>query len=291
MAGPLVAHYPHIRDPIATSRSMTDRLAELRPAQWRSPPSDIESGLDDCSSDLLRPFNREAAAIEKALTWADKQVTAAGTAPPGDTGSNERLDGAEAKFQAIRKRLQRITAENTAFAKENAAHAATVRTRLVRYSKLGQDFGALAGRLAAARAVQRKAAEVALENAVRKAGQAVETDIAGPTQVAVDGDRRAMLENVRARNAEISRLGRSVEELNQTFQDMHILVQKQQGLVNNEEHILVEVALDAEEATDELTKAHIYRRRKRKRRIWCLVLLAIMIALVILGIVLAVTLL
>lgn len=132
-----------------------------------------------------------------------------------------------------------------------------------------------------------------MSDAVRRAGPAAEADIAGSSTsqatAALDGDKRALLEDIRARNAEIARLGRSVEELNQTFQDISILVEAQQGLVNEVEYNLEEVALDTAQGTGELVKTQNYQRKKRRRQIWCLVILVVIIALVILGVVLAVT--
>lgn len=274
---------------------MTDRLAELHgDLSPHSTGGDIETGADDGNDELLGPFNREVSAITRVLTWANETLRTISAQHTG-ASSTEQLDAMERKVEAVRKRLKRLAGENKVFAREHAGRPATVRTRLVRYTKLGKDFLDVTAKLEDARANCKAALESDVKGKIMSVNPAVresevESAIAGEQSiesVLVGGESAALqheIADIRSRNEDIGKLTRSIVELHQVFTDMSILVEGQQELINNIEYNVTEAKADVHTAAQELDKAHAYQKAARKKKICiaitCTVILVVIVIVI-----------
>lgn len=286
---------------------MTDRLADLQRGQRlsnASATSDLEAGLDDESERLLHSFNREADAIDKVLVWASDKIANVRDSGRDDFAAAARtteLEAVESKVHAVRRRLKAMADGNKKFARENSNRPATVRTRIVRYTKLGKDFIAVTEALAGAREEHRVHLAAGVKRAVMNANpraseREVEHALGSGTQHQLDAvlvDARSstaqhQLEDIRERNKEIQKLVRSVAELNQIFQDMSILVETQQDLVNNIEYTVQEVKADVKQANEELIQARAHQKSRNKKKMWCIILSVAILLIILISVTFAI---
>lgn len=285
---------------------MTDRLADLQRGQRisnASATSDLEAGLDDESERLLQSFNREAEAIDKVLVWAADKINSvrnSGRDEFAAASHSSDLETVETKVHAVRRRLKTMADSNKKFAREHSNRPATVRTRIVRYTKLGNDFVAVTKNLSQARDQHRAQLTVGVKRAVmdanpRASEQEVERAIGSGAQHQLDSvlsDARStaarhQLEDIRERNKDIQKLVRSVAELNQIFQDMSILVETQQDLVNEIEFTVQEVKGDVKQANEELVQARAHQKSRNKKKMWCIILAVVIVLIIVLTILFA----
>lgn len=272
---------------------MTDRLADLTGGRRYSNDSapDLEAGLDDESARLLEKFNKEVAAIDKVIGWADRMIS---SDAEDESERTKQLDAVDEKMKAVRKRLKAMADANKVFARENSSRPATVRTRVVRYTKCSKDFIGMTERLSAAwdehrqvlaagvkRDVMRanpRASEREVDSALNSGGQAQLDAVLSSSRSAA---AQHQLEDIRERNKDIQKLVKSVAELNQIFQDMSILVETQQDLINNIEYTVQDVKADVKVANEELVQARAHQKSKRKKKM-CIIFLVIIIVIIIL---------
>ena len=272
---------------------MTDRLADLTGGRRYSNDSvpDLEAGIDDESNRLLDKFNKEVAAIDKVITWANRMIASEAR---DEAERTKQLDAVDEKMKAVRRRLKSMAEANKVFARENSSRPSTVRTRVVRYTKCSKDFIAMTERLSNAwdehrqvlaagvkRDVMRAnpyASEPEIDNAINSGGQAQLDAVLSDSSSAT---ARHQLEDIRERNKDIQKLVKSVAELNQIFQDMSILVETQQDLINNIEYTVEEVKSDVKTANEELVQARAHQKSKRKKKM-CIILLVVIIIIAIL---------
>ncbi|BGP55135.1 hypothetical protein JCM8202_002806 [Rhodotorula sphaerocarpa] len=86
---------------------------------------------------------------------------------------------------------------------------------------------------------------------------------------------------IQEREGEIEQIEQGITELNQIFKDLGQIVGEQQSMIDNIETNVISVARDTHGASEQLTQAHAYQR-KAGRRMFCLLL----VFLVVLGVVL-----
>ncbi len=281
--------------------AMTDRLADLQRGERFSTASadaDIEAGLDDQSEALLQSFTREADAIERVLVWGDSvisDVTAALASSSCDVPlQGSQLDAVETKMQAVRRRLKKMADDNRSFAAEHSGRPATVRTRLVHYTKLGKDFITITGRLSAVREKHRTVLKDGLKRAVRDVNpdvseRAVDAALREGGQiddmlVGRGSHMEHQIADIRARNADIQKLVKNIADINQMFQDMSILVESQQTLINDIEYNVQEVKADVKSAGEELVQARAHQKSKNKKKMCVILLILIIIAIIVIAI-------
>jgi len=273
---------------------MTDRLADLTGGRHYSDDDEVDieagaPGVDDESNRLLEKFNREVAAIDKVTVWANGILN---SASPSTAHRGRKLQQVEEKMKAVRKRLKNMADTNAQFAKDNSGRPATVRTRIVRYTKCSQDFMSMTEKLASSwedhrtelsmevkrdvMSVNTRATEAEVDHAINN--NQLESVLVSRQDTS---EARHQLEDIRERNKDIQKLVKSVAELNQIFQDMSILVNQQQDLINNIEYTVQEVKSDTKVAAEELVQARAHQKSKRKKKI-CICVIIIVIIIVIL---------
>lgn len=283
---------------------MTDRTKELlgsRPNH--SPPviaDDIETGRDADADASLGSFNREADAIDKVFTWANKSIStidASLSDPDALPSVTAQLDTIDTKLDAVRKRLKRMAAKNKELATSQSVPSATMRIRVARYTKLGNDFMNIVSKLQKVRESHKSLATEFVKRDVMRANPHVSEsqvqralDHNDPTQldaiVSPDNPQlRHQLEDLQSRNRDIQNLTKNIVELHQMFTDMSILVEGQQELINDIEYNVKEVKADTRKAADELVIALDHQRSARKKKICICTLVVVIIVIVALAII------
>lgn len=276
---------------------MTDRLGDLHPSQMHPASSgaseDIESGRDPDADAALAKFNREADAIDKVYVWANKSIQTINSSmsdPDALPSVSAQLDTIDTKLDAVRKRLKRIATENKELAASQTAPPATMRIRVSRYTKLGNDFMAIVSSMEKARETHKSLAANALKRDIMRANpmaseNQVQHAMDDPDQLdaVMQTDNpvlRHQYEDLRSRNRDIQNLSKNIVELHQMFTDMSILVEGQQELINDIEYNVKEVKADTRKAADELVVALQHQRSARKKKICiCVIITGIIIAI------------
>lgn len=262
---------------------MTDRLGELQTAQQVSSiiSDDIESGRDPDADAELSKFTREADAIDKVYVWANKSIKtidASLSDPDMFSSVSDQLTTVDKKLDAVRKRLKRIAAENKQLAASPNATPATIRIRVSRYTKLGNDFMGIVSNMQNLRESHKSLAARAVKQDVLRANPnvdeaQVDRALDQPDSAQLDSliqsdnpQLRHQLEDLRSRNRDIQNLTKNIVELHQMFTDMSILVEGQQELINDIEYNVKEVKGDTKKAADELVEALHHQRSARKKK-------------------------
>ena len=285
---------------------MVDRLASLRAgtsiADISEQAIDLEAGLnDEETNNLLSEFNKEIRAIENVIEWGNRMITTSKNSDKYDR--TQQLEEIEVKVVAVRRRLKAMAEKNRTFAREHARRPATVRTRIVRYTKCTNDFIALTELLSDAQDEQRRELAAVVKNDVMTMNpslneNSIDAAIESGEQKQLDRvlsssnttAEMQQLEDVRLRNRELQKLVLSVSQLNDIFQDMSLLVSTQQELINEIEFIQEEVQQNHQHANEQLESAHGHLKRTKKMKIWCIILLVVILLIVALSIVLSITL-
>ncbi len=258
---------------------------------------DLEAGIDDESSNLLKAFEKEIDAIDNVIAWANEKIAAANT--PGRNVNSKELEEVEEKVVAVRGKLKAMAEKNKKFAREQSHRPATIRTRIVRYTKCTNDFIALTGSLGNAQEAHRRDLTAQVKRNVMDLNpqlneNAVDNAIGSGEQqqlerVLTASDTVAeiqQLEDVRARNKELQKLVNGVAQLNQIFQDMSLLVATQQDLINEVEYTQEEVIEDHKNANEQLAQAYNHQKSARRKKFWCIMLLVVIILIIVLSIIL-----
>lgn len=277
--------------------TMTDRLKELD-VQERvfTPDTDVDAGPSEETNDDLANFNKESEAIEKVFTWANKNVQvieSSLTDPAALSGASVQLDAVDAKLDNVRKRLQRMSAENKEMGKDASSSPNMMRIRVARCTKLANDFMETVTGVQKARETHRSMSTQAVKNDILKTNPNLsESEV----QRAIDNEQldsvlqtsnpqlASQLNEIRGRNRDIQKLTKSITQLQQMFTDMSILVQGQQGIINKIEHNVADVKTETKQATKELEVALGYQRSARKKKICIAVIIIVILALIIGGI-------
>lgn len=279
---------------------MTDRLAELRqgelPASSSMRNDDIETGANVEDDESLTAFNREAEAIDKVFIWANRSITTIDDSlsdPDALPSVTSQLDSIDQKIDAVRKRLKRIATENKELAAAKEIAPATLRIRVTRYTKLGNEFMAVVSSLQDVRERHRNlttegvkrdifkanpdATEAQVDRALKNGdGNELEAVLASSDNAQV----RHQIEDLRSRNRDIQSLAKNIVELHQMFTDMSILVDGQQELINNIEYNVKEVKVETRKAAEELVEARRHQKSARKKKICiCIIVVVILIAI------------
>lgn len=221
----------------------------------------VDSMLDDPSalaaaSQKLDLVEEKLGAVRKRLkrlAAENKQIAAAGTAPPASLRMRvSRYTKLGRDFMDVTERLERVREKH----KE-------VATRVVKKGIMDMDP-----------AVSETRVDQALE-----AGAPLETVLdVNSTEL------QYQIDDLRARNDDIKKLTQNIVELHQMFTDMSILVEGQQELINNIEYNVKEVKQDTKKATEELVEARRHQKSARKKKMIIAVIVIvgiIVIALVI----------
>lgn len=282
---------------------MTDRLDELNVPECfadASPVSDdIETGRDGHTDAALAKFNREADAIDKVYVWANKSISTINASlsdPDALPSVAAQLDTIDAKLDAVRKRLKRIAIENKSLANSESTTPATLRIRVSRYTKLGNDFMAVVTSMQNLRETHKQmAADVVKRDLLRanphaneaQVDRAVQSD--DPAQLDAilqtnDPQLRHQLDDLRSRNRDIQNLSKNIVELHQMFTDMSILVETQQDLINDIEYNVKEVKVETKKAGDELVEALAHQRSARKKKM-CIIIIVTCVVIAIVAII------
>jgi t-SNARE complex subunit (syntaxin) len=240
--------------------AMTNRLNELRgglphvDSVMSDGQGDVEGGLDPESERLMGRFNKEADAIRNVLSWARDSVadvdrsfevgqSSASAERLADAGG--KLDVVEDKLAAVRKRLKRIAGENKEFKRDHGNRTAVVRTRVVQYKQMGQQFIDVTKDVEAAREKHRDAMARSVRSDVMRANPALSAHEADAAMAAGDSglesvmyanradtaELRYQVADIQSRNKEIHKLTAQMAELHTMFTDMSILVDGQQECV------------------------------------------------------------
>lgn len=280
---------------------MTDRLGELHTSQPAAQifSDDIESGRDADADAELSKFTREADAIDKVYVWAEKSINTINASlsdPDMFSSVSEQLGTVDKKLDAVRKRLKRIAAENKQLATSSSASPATMRIRVSRYTKLGNEFMNIVSNLQNVRESHKSLAAAAVKQDVLRANpQANEAEVdraldqADSTQLDAliqsnNPQLHHQLEDLRSRNRDIQNLSKNIVELHQMFTDMSILVEGQQELINDIEYNVKEVKGDTKKAADELVEALNHQRSARKKKVCIFVIVTVIIVAILLAI-------
>lgn len=265
---------------------MTDRLGDLHPSDVYSEsadiPDDIEDGRGPDADAALSKFNREADAIDKVYVWANKSIQTVSSSlndPDALPSAGAQLDTIDTKLDAVRKRLKRIAAENKELVSTQHTSPATMRIRVSRYTKLGNDFMAVVSKMQKVRETHKSLAENNIKQDILRANPyaseaQVQRALDDPDPTQLDSvmqtgnpQRVHQLEDLRSRNRDIQNLSKNIVELHQMFTDMSILVEGQQELINNIEYNVKEVKADTRKAAEELEVALQHQRSARKKKI------------------------
>ncbi|GAA5990976.1 hypothetical protein JCM10908_000106 [Rhodotorula pacifica] len=86
---------------------------------------------------------------------------------------------------------------------------------------------------------------------------------------------------IQEREGEIEQIEQGITELNQIFKDLGQIVGEQQSMIDNIETNVISVARDTHGASEQLTQAHAYQR-KAGRRMFCLLLVFLLVLAVVL---------
>lgn len=301
-------HVVHTNSPNMTSRldELRQGLPDVDSVDGDNYEDDIEAGMDPESERLMDRFNRETAAIQNVLNWARTSVDevdhsfavgAQSANPNALDAAGKRLDSVEEKLGAVRKRLKRIAGENQDFKRDYGNRTAVVRSRVIQYKKLGQQFIDITKDLESVRLKHREALERSVRSDVMRAnphvsGAQVDAAMAngdsGLDQVlgttANTAELRHQIQDIKARNLEIQKLSKSLVELHTMFTDMSILVEGQQELLNNIEYNVEEAKQNTEKAGEELVVARKHQKSRNKKKI----ILCVLCVLITIGIALAI---
>lgn len=277
---------------------MTDRMNQLFGSftfPTPPPPVDIESGRHPDTNASLSKFNREADAIDKVFVWATKSIqtiNASLSEPDTLSSVTAQLDTIDSKLDAVRKRLKRIAIENKQIASLESTSPATVRIRVARYTKLGNDFISIVTSLQKLRETHKALTADSIKRDILNANPHVSEshvqralDDGDSTKLdsliqASDPRLRHQVEDLRLRNREIENLSKNIVELHQIFTDMSILIEGQQDLINDIEYNVHDVKASTKKAGDQLVVALDHQRSARKKRI-CIYTCIIAIILII----------
>lgn len=274
---------------------MTDRLNELNILD-KSVTLDIEAAESDATNHDLTNFNKEAEAIEKVNVWAKKNVQLIESSlsdPDALHNASVQLDTVETKLGNVRKRLQRISAENKEMAKDQHASPASLRIRVARCTKLANDFIDTVTAVQKARETHRSMSTQAVKNDILRTNpdvseaqvqHAIDTEQLDSVLQTSNPQLASQLDDLRARNRDIQNLTQSIAQLHQMFTDMSILVEGQQDLINDIEHNVTEVKVETKQAAQELEVALKHQRSARKKKICICVTITVILVLVIGGI-------
>ncbi|BGP15596.1 hypothetical protein JCM10213_004113 [Rhodosporidiobolus nylandii] len=96
-----------------------------------------------------------------------------------------------------------------------------------------------------------------------------------------DSDIEFQEQLIQEREGEIAQIEQGITELNQIFKDLGQIVGEQQSMVDNIETNVISVARDTHGASTQLTEAHAYQR-KAGRRMFCLLLVFLLVLTVVL---------
>ena len=97
--------------------------------------------------------------------------------------------------------------------------------------------------------------------------------------VANSADAKRLLEEVTERHEDIMIMEKSVIELHQLFQDLAILIDQQGNMVNSIEDQVESAAVHTEQAVVELKQAVVNQKKARKKKICCMILCFIILAI------------
>ncbi|GAA6041075.1 hypothetical protein JCM8097_004707 [Rhodosporidiobolus ruineniae] len=96
-----------------------------------------------------------------------------------------------------------------------------------------------------------------------------------------DADLDFQEQLIQEREGEIEQIEQGITELNQIFKDLGQIVGEQQSMIDNIETNVISVASDTRGAATQLTQAHAYQR-KAGRRMFCLLLVFLLVLTVVL---------
>ncbi|GAA5964470.1 hypothetical protein JCM8115_006325 [Rhodotorula mucilaginosa] len=116
-------------------------------------------------------------------------------------------------------------------------------------------------------------------NVASSAEQLVELQQTRPQVSDAEVDFQEQL--IQEREGEIEQIEQGITELNQIFKDLGQIVGEQQSMIDNIETNVISVARDTHGASDQLTQAHAYQR-KAGRRMFCLLLVFLVVLAVVL---------
>ncbi|GAA6021078.1 hypothetical protein JCM10207_003356 [Rhodosporidiobolus poonsookiae] len=111
------------------------------------------------------------------------------------------------------------------------------------------------------------------------AGQLLELQPTSQEAVS-DGDIDFQEQLIQEREGEIAQIEQGITELNQIFKDLGQIVGEQQSMIDNIETNVTSVARDTHGASTQLTEAHAYQR-KAGRRMFCLLLVFLLVLAVV----------
>ncbi|GJN89007.1 hypothetical protein Rhopal_001978-T1 [Rhodotorula paludigena] len=101
------------------------------------------------------------------------------------------------------------------------------------------------------------------------------------TEQLSDADIEFQEQLIQEREGEIEQIEQGITELNQIFKDLGQIVGEQQSMIDNIETNVISVARDTHGASTQLTEAHAYQR-KAGRRMFCLLLVFLLVLAVVL---------
>eukprot|EP00179_Madagascaria_erythrocladioides_P002897 CAMPEP_0198317664 /NCGR_PEP_ID=MMETSP1450-20131203/7114_1 /TAXON_ID=753684 ORGANISM="Madagascaria erythrocladiodes, Strain CCMP3234" /NCGR_SAMPLE_ID=MMETSP1450 /ASSEMBLY_ACC=CAM_ASM_001115 /LENGTH=291 /DNA_ID=CAMNT_0044020893 /DNA_START=25 /DNA_END=900 /DNA_ORIENTATION=+ len=278
---------------------MTDRLAELRGDDYdeeAGESGDVEAGM----SPEFAKYSRELAVIEKAIGKiqgaADTVAAMYGGSEVDDAAAVEKLDDADKKAAAVRKRLKRIADENRTFAANNQDKVGETKVRVNRHQGITRSFMAATEALQNTRDLRKTETEKAIARQIRAvnpdASQA-QIDAAVKSndlsqvfdQETLSSRHRQIKErlgDIQAKNADIQAMEQNIVQLHQMFVDMSLLVENQGELLNEVEYNTKQTVEKVEEAHAEVVQARDYQKKARKKCFWfTLIIIAIILAIVI----------
>ncbi|GAA5853613.1 hypothetical protein JCM9279_005074 [Rhodotorula babjevae] len=128
------------------------------------------------------------------------------------------------------------------------------------------------------RATVEAADAVPLPNDAGESGQLLELQ---PQDQLADADLDFQEQLIQEREGEIEQIEQGITELNQIFKDLGQIVGEQQSMIDNIETNVISVARDTHGASTQLTEAHAYQR-KAGRRMFCLLLVFLLVLTVVL---------
>ncbi|GAB0491528.1 hypothetical protein MMPV_002782 [Pyropia vietnamensis] len=276
----------------------TRRCGSLDRHGWPQEP-DVEVGNGGGAAAAgagpgFEKFRREIDAMDKAVVWVATQTTAVNNGEVPPPSIPVLLNTCKEKLAAVRRRLDRVAKENRQFAADNPNATGESKLRVNTHTGLVQRFITTAGALQSTSAAHASTASTSVASSMRalapgaaeadvqaalgagRAGDAAVDRLVSTADAARRVELRGQIEDLRARNADIGKLAGSLTELHAMFVDMGLLVNQQTELLNNIEANVEKTKVETVKANEELVSARAYQKKKRKK-IFCIVILVIAI--------------